>query len=181
MEEREIIALLVQQDDSGLRAFQTRYGPLIRYIIAPILPDVREQEECFSDVSWKVWNRIETYQADRGSFKSWLTVLTRNTALNRARRNQHPTQQGEELSPELPDKGPVPEEALLHQEQMLNLKRILWQLDEKERILLFRKYYYHQPTAQIAAELGMTERAVEGRLYRLKQKLRDRLGGEDHA
>ena len=38
-----------------------------------------------------------------------------------------------------------------------------------------------QPTAQIAAELGMTERAVEGKLYRLKKQLRKMLGGEDHA
>ena len=33
-------------------------------------------------------------------------------------------------------------------------------------------------TAQIAAELGLTERAVEGRLYRIKQKLKNLLEGE---
>ena len=33
-------------------------------------------------------------------------------------------------------------------------------------------------TAQIAAELGLTERGVEGRLYRLRQKLRRLLGGD---
>ena len=32
--------------------------------------------------------------------------------------------------------------------------------------------------AQMAAELGLTERAVEGRLYRLRQSLRRLLGGE---
>ena len=36
-------------------------------------------------------------------------------------------------------------------------------------------------TAQIAAELGLTERAVEGKLYRLKKQLRKMLGGEGHA
>lgn len=30
----------------------------------------------------------------------------------------------------------------------------------------------------MAAELGLTERAVEGRLYRLRQGLRQKLGGE---
>ncbi|WP_417176253.1 sigma factor-like helix-turn-helix DNA-binding protein [Anaerotignum sp.] len=35
-----------------------------------------------------------------------------------------------------------------------------------------------QSTAQIARELGMTERAVEGKLYRLKKKLRNLLGGD---
>ena len=32
--------------------------------------------------------------------------------------------------------------------------------------------------SQIASELGTTERAVEGRLYRLKKRLRGMLGGE---
>jgi hypothetical protein len=30
----------------------------------------------------------------------------------------------------------------------------------------------------MAAELGLTERAVEGRLYRLRQTLRQQLGGD---
>lgn len=37
-----------------------------------------------------------------------------------------------------------------------------------DRLLVYRKYYYLQSTAQIAAELGLSPRAVEGRLYRLK-------------
>ena len=47
-----------------------------------------------------------------------------------------------------------------------------------EQALFYRKYYYLQPTSQIASELGTTERAVEGRLYRLKKRLRGMLGGE---
>lgn len=41
-----------------------------------------------------------------------------------------------------------------------------------EKILFYRKYYYMQSISQIAAEVGMSERSVEGRLYRLKQKLK---------
>ena len=52
------------------------------------------------------------------------------------------------------------------------------ELTAGEQLLFYRKYYYMQPTAQIAAELGITERAAEGRLYRIKQKLRRLLGGE---
>ena len=51
-------------------------------------------------------------------------------------------------------------------------------LSREEEQLFFRKYYYCQSTAQIAAELGITERAAEGRLYRLRQRLRNLLGGD---
>ena len=58
------------------------------------------------------------------------------------------------------------------------LKSALLSLNTKEQILFYRKYYYLQSTAQIAAELGSTERAVEGKLYRLRKKLQKLLGGE---
>ena len=57
----------------------------------------------------------------------------------------------------------------------------LTRLGQNDRALFYRKYYYLQSTAQIAAELGMTARAVEGRLYRLKKQLRRMLGGEGHV
>ena len=59
---------------------------------------------------------------------------------------------------------------------LLHLGRLL----PEERLLFYRKYYYLQTTARIAAELGMTERAVEGRLYRIRKNLREKLGGEGY-
>ena len=44
---------------------------------------------------------------------------------------------------------------------------------------IYRRYYYQQSIMQIASELSMTERAVEGKLYRIRKKLRDLIGGED--
>ena len=72
-----------------------------------------------------------------------------------------------------------PEAELLRRERLKTLRSAVSNLPAGERRLLYRKYYYRQSTAQIAAELGMTERAVEGKLYRLKRRLRDILGGED--
>ena len=57
----------------------------------------------------------------------------------------------------------------------------LGRLSPGDRALLYRKYYSLPSTAQIASELGMTARAVEGRLYRLKKQLRRMLGGEGHV
>ena len=58
------------------------------------------------------------------------------------------------------------------------LAAALSRLPSHERALFYRKYWYRQPTAQIAAELGLSPRAVEGRLYRIRQKLRQELGGD---
>ncbi|MDE7218981.1 MAG: sigma-70 family RNA polymerase sigma factor, partial [Oscillospiraceae bacterium] len=81
------------------------------------------------------------------------------------------------LSPEQPSPAPGPEEQALRRALLEELPRALENLSQKDRILFHRKYYYLQSIAQIAAEMGMTERAVEGRLYRLKKRLRKELGG----
>lgn len=79
----------------------------------------------------------------------------------------------------MPSANPTPEQAVLENERKAALKNALDKLDKNERLLFYRKYYYMQPTAQIAREMGMTERAVEGRLYRIKQKLRKLMGGDE--
>lgn len=88
---------------------------------------------------------------------------------------------GAELSDDIPSTEPTPEEVIVQQERQTEVNHALRQLPPKERMLFYRKYYYLQSTAQIASELGMTERAVEGKLYRLKKKLRKMLGGEVHG
>lgn len=151
-----------------------QYGPLMRYIISPILPDARDREECLQDAALRAWNSLNTYDPKRGSFTTWLTVITRNAALNRARTRHIETEELPEHM-EAPDSNP--EQLLLAKERQKALRLALNGLSTQDHLLFYRKYYYRQSTAQIAAETGLTVRGVEGRLYRIKQKLRKELGG----
>ena len=175
-----MIAQLLQQDERGMEALLLHYGPLMRYIIAPILPDPQDREECLSEVSMRVWSRVAQFDPARGSWNAWLTAITRNTARNYQRSAQH--RPGTQAIPEgTPAPGASPEEAILQAERSAALHDALARLGQNDRALFYRKYYYLQSTAQIAAELGMTERAVDGRLYRLKKRLRTMLGGDGDA
>lgn len=179
MRDKKVIEKLRRRDETGVEDFLQNYSPLMRYIIAPILPDFREQEECLSDVAMRVWDRIDQFDEARGSFTGWLTALTRHVALNRAKAGRN-REVAQEMSTEIPSTEEGPEEQMLRQERLTALKQALARLGRSDQQLFYRKYYYLQSTAQIAAEMGMTERAVEGRLYRIKKKLRKELGGEWH-
>ena len=177
MKEEEIVRLLRARDEAGAAALLKHYGPLMRYIISPILPGEHDREDCLSEAAMRVWEKIGTYDPQRGRWTAWLTAVTRSVALNRARASR-----GEDvpLSDHMPAPGPTPEEHVLQQERWDSLRRALMELEQGDRLLFYRKYYYRQSTAQIAAELGLTERAVEGRLYRIRKNLREKLGGEGH-
>ena len=177
MQENTVERLLLEKNEQGMDALLLHYGPLMRYIISPILQNPQDREDCLSEVSMRVWEKIGQFDGEKGSFHAWLTAITRNTALNHARKASGSS--AEELSESTPSPElSTPEETLLKKERQEALKTALSRLSYKDRLLFYRKYYYRQSTAQIAAELGMTERAVEGKLYRVKKQLRKSLGGE---
>lgn len=179
MREAEIIELIQKRDQAGIEKLLLHYRPLMQYIIAPILPNEQDREECLLEIAMRVWDKIELFDEKRGSWNIWLTSLCRNVALNRARKKKT-IAATDEIPENIASKELTPEEWMLQKERQEELRKILEALPEKDRVLFYRKYYYMQSTAQIAAELGMSERAVEGKLYRLKKKLRSRLGGGEH-
>jgi len=182
MDERQIILAIQNRDEAGLEELILHYSPLFHYIVAPIVKDPHDREECVSEIAMRIWNKIDQYDPYRGSWTGWLTAIARNVALNKVRSQRTQNLNASDLSDlneaeTLPSKDLSPEEQVLRAEQKAILAKALDTLPHGDRILFYRKYYYLQSTAQIASELGMTERAVEGRLYRLKQKLRKKLEG----
>lgn len=175
MNTAELIEALRNHSDGALDQLKLHYGPLIRYVITPILSDTRDREEVFSDVLIRVWDRIGLFDPNTGSWTSWLSAIARNAAIDRCRKNPPASA---ELTEAIPAPNSDPEQEILRKERQQALHNALRYLDTSEKALFFRKYYYRQSTAQIAAEYGTTERAIEGRLYRIKRKLRKVLGGE---
>lgn len=176
MRETEILDYLRSHNDRGMEELLTHYGPLMRYIAGPILRDRHDIEDCLSETAMRIWENIDTYKEDKGSFAAWVTAITRNTALNAIRqKNRHPT---EEMEENTASADPTPEETVLRRERQRELQRALDHLSQKERNLFYRKYYYLQSTEKIAAEMCTTVRSVEGKLYRIKRKLRKRMGGD---
>lgn len=180
MEDVRLIRALQARQDGAMEQLQRLYTPLLRYIIAPILTDERDREECLSDVLLRVWDSIGTFDPGKAALTTWLTHLARNAALNRRRANER-CREGGGLDETMADAADGPEQSLLKAEAARALWAAVERLGRRDRELFLRKYYYYQPTAQIAAELGLTLRAAEGRLYRIRRHLREELGGVFHG
>ena len=172
--DEKIIELIRSSKDKGIMLMQQQYSGLMHYIVGGILQNESDIEECISDICVKVWHSIESYSPEKGKFSTWLTVISRNTALNYLK---HRYPKHDELKEETVNTSSV-EDDVLRQERAEELKRAISTLSLEEQHIFYRKYYYMQRTSQIAAELGMTDRSVEGRLYRLRKKLQKELRGD---
>lgn len=161
-----------------IEALLERHGPMMAYVVRGILSDPHEQEECLAQVRARVWERWESYDREKASPATWLTALCRNAAYDRLRTQARQRERAGTLDETMASPAPGPEEVLLQKERLETLSRLLSAMSAGDRALFYRKYYYLQSTEQMAAELGTTARAVEGRLYRIRKKLQKQMGGE---
>ena len=104
--EQEMIRRLLAREEAGMADLLLHYGPLMRYIIAPILPNPQDREDCLSEVTLRIWEKIDQFDPRRGSWNAWLTAITRNTALNHARKALGSS--AEELPEDTPAAGHTP-------------------------------------------------------------------------
>ena len=162
---------LGQDDHEALEHLLAHYDGMLRYIISGMLSDPQDQEDCLAQVRAKLWEGRHQYDREKASPTTWLTAYDHLRA-------QHRRGFLEELDPRRPDPTPGPEEKVLQKERIQRLQEALDKLSARDRALFYRKYYYLQSTARIAAELGTTERAVEGKLYRIRKRLQTLLGGD---
>ena len=174
----DIIELLVARDQRGVELIMERYEKLIRYIATTILPEWETSvEECVNDVYMKLWLHGAEYDYEKASFKTYMSAITRNTALNyrkkigRIEAVEH-KEDADTLLEEYIDYSQNPEQAVITQEDVQALNHILSTLKKKDREMILRRFYYLQSTKQIAEAMSISENAVDSRLSRLRKKIK---------
>jgi len=161
----------------------SRNRGLLYYVIRPIVGDENLVDDCFSVVTEIILKNYDRFDGQKGQLTTWLTRVARNGALNFVQNRKYSmTAGGEEDAADMAALADTktPEDYLIEKENLEELKKALAGLDRLEAQILLRKYYYMQETRQIGAELGLSERAVEGRLYRIKKKMMKKMGGLSH-
>ena len=169
MDENKIITLLRKKDENGLIEFNNTFHGYVKYIVTSILTEYpQDVEECINDVNLKVWQSIDEYNEARSSLKTFVTHIARTTAIDRLRKIKNRKKYFTELdedSYESIQSDYSTEEIFIQKEFQKELRsKIIAQVDKlrkREQELFVRRYYYRQPIRQIAAEMALSEKAVE--------------------
>lgn len=159
---------LRQDDHQALEQLLTHYDGMLRYIISGMLSDPRTGRTAWPR-SAPSCGRGGTSTTGRrpapppGSPPCAATPPMTTCALSAAGAI------GRNWTPAAPTGPRTGGAQVLRQERIQRLQEAVNPAVRRDRTLFYRKYYYLQSTARIAAELGTTERAVEGKLYRIRQ------------
>lgn len=176
LNDKKIIAAIAAQDERMLAFAIQKYSKLLWKIAASILinaASVQDVEECVADVFIYLWQYPEKYDPDQSKLSSWLSIVTRSKAVDRYRRIVRKREISmEESIEEIVAASLGCAEMTAEDENKEKLRSCMEELDEKEKALVIRRYYYEQKPAEIAVALDMPKKQVENKLYYVKQKLR---------
>ena len=172
LNDKKIISAIEARDERMLAFVVQRYSKLLWKIAASVLinaASVQDVEECVADVFIYLWQYPEKYDPDKAKLSSWLSVVARSKAVDSYRRI---TRKKEISMEEIVVESLGYAENNVADEEKDKLRSCIEGLDEKEKELVIRRYYYEQKPAEIAVALDMPKKQVENRLYYVRQKLR---------
>ncbi len=179
-QDQQDMAGLAAGRDSALNALMARHAePLLRYLIR-LLQNETEAEDLAEETFVRVYQNLDRFRLG-ARFTTWLYAIATNLARDRrrwhARHPQVPLEaesgaDGASLRDTLPGAERTPAEVLEAGERAEAVRRAVAALPEELRIPLVLAEYEEQSHAEIAAILKCSPKAVEMRVYRARQQLR---------
>ncbi len=146
-----------------------------------MLGNFQDAEEVTADVFIKVWQKLDKWDTEQGSFKAWLNTVARNTIIDeirkRARIREQPitgsTDEDEQPLSQVPDPRPGPEQKLEAEEAQRILEGALEQVTKpNHRIAWMLRHLEDYSIAEIARILNRKEGTVKIWIFRCTEELR---------
>lgn len=175
MDDLAIVELYHRRDERAIAESDQKYGAMCRSIAMRLLGHRADAEECVNDTWHAAWNQMPPDRPK--ALGAFFGRITRNLAISRWRRDhaQKRYEGMEVLLSELEDCIPTTntvEEKLERRQLAQLISDWLEGLEEKDRRLFIRRYWYDDPVKALAAERGEGANATSQRLLRLRKGLR---------
>src|SRR5205085_2707745 len=84
-EDARLLALVGQGDSVALRRMYELRGGAIYSMLARMLVEEMEAQECLQDVFVTIWRRASQFDSDRSSAMAWMFMIARGKAWDRLR------------------------------------------------------------------------------------------------
>lgn len=178
MTEEKLLSRMKKRDSRALERMIDQYSAYVASVIGAVLGESRrteDVEELASDVFLSVWNHAG--QVTPGKLRPYLGASARNAAKSFLRKQRELPMDLDEV-PGL-TAGDDPENQVLLREQARLVREAVLEMEQPDREIFLRRYYYLQSSSQIAQALDMEPGTVRIRLMRGRNVLKQKLWKED--
>jgi RNA polymerase sigma-70 factor, ECF subfamily len=164
---------ILSGDEAALIALHDRFANAVFSVAYRVLNNQQDAEEVTQDVFLRLWDKAETFDAEKGKFLSWLLTITRRMAIDRLRKRIRRDPPPDSFSM---DDQPHLWETILVSDDLDDLQRTLLStlgelpVDQQQAIKL--AYFYEMSHADIAEHLQRPLGTVKSQIRLGMQKLR---------
>jgi RNA polymerase sigma-70 factor (ECF subfamily) len=169
--------------DRALNSLMERHGLKLFHYLVRLVGSEGEAADLAQETFVRIYQHRHRFDV-RQRFSTWLYTIATNLVRDRLRwKARHPEvtlevgngAAGASLGDTLPGGGPDPAQALEAEERATAVRQAVASLPEELRLPLVLAEYEERSQAEIAAILQCSVKAVEMRIYRARQQLRERL------
>jgi RNA polymerase sigma-70 factor (ECF subfamily) len=174
---------LIAGHDAALNDLMERHATPVFHFLCRMVGNEDDANDLAQETFARVFRARASFRTSE-KFSTWLFTIAANLARNHFRwRSRHPnisleSETGEmeqTLGSTLPATDPAPNEQVLAAERAKAVRVVVSKLPEDLREAIVLCEWEERSVAEAAAILEVTPKAVESRLYRARQILRERL------
>jgi RNA polymerase sigma-70 factor, ECF subfamily len=163
---------MVQGDETAYRVFYEAYfDRLFRYLLVVSSGDEQAAREALQSALVRVVRHIKPFR-DEAVFWSWLTVLARSALTDHTRKRGRYLAFLERFTWHSRVEQQMPADPEADGKLARLLQESIQALPVNERWLVEAKYFERRSVREVAEQAKLTEKAVESRLVRIRQRLK---------
>lgn len=162
--------------DDNARAFSVlmqRYSSQVYSTALRLMKDEDAAAEVVQLAFIQAYRQLSSWRGE--NFGAWVSIIANHIALRllekEKRRQTVPLDENTDLPTENYDEQ--------KEQRMQSLEKAVAQLPEQDRLIIEEHYYNNVPLAEIARRLGQTENNIKVRLFRIRERLKEKLKSEN--
>lgn len=171
-----LLALIVGRDPQGIEELYDRYGHVAFSLAYRVLRDRGLAEDVVQEAFLKVWRQARTYDARRGTVRTWLLTCVHHSAIDELRRRKAKRAADVAIDEAVPLAGSEDTwagvAATLDRERLVQALAIL---PAEQRQVVTLAYFDGLSHSEIAARDAIPLGTVKGRMRLALRKLGDAL------
>ncbi len=173
----ELVKRLQRRDPQALAELYDRYGRVVFALILRVVHDAGTAEDLVQETFLRVWNRVQGFDAEKGSIGPWLLAVARNRAIDYLRsvagRERNALEYEETDHPSL---YVDMEQDILTSDQARIIKGALEKLNANHRQVIELAYFEGLSQSEMAERMGQPLGTVKTWVRTALKTLRDELG-----